>query len=314
MQAQSETRCKYPYKMCPNTRTYKKDGEPHTLCEFHRNKANSIQKIYATKRRQELRMMRKTPPRPRALPLVMPDPTPFPSSSSSSMPLEFEPADLIDLALLFEDERLERDIENTTSAWDQELAESALFLSSRLFADRLKLSPDDYEILCALETFTHMRRVGHGMDGFQSHFLFFMLPLPMSLPYSNVHLRCTYAYKSCKNLRTYRNDGILHTLCEYHRNKANKIQKTYATKRRQRLRALKGGNGLPPRPIRYSAPMEPIPYHSDPPSAIEPMDLQALRMFLPETVDDIEPTNVWSEQMSLSDEEKEFLSEIIPSE
>ncbi|KDO19057.1 hypothetical protein SPRG_15011 [Saprolegnia parasitica CBS 223.65] len=134
-----------------------------------------------------------------------------------------------------------------------------------------------------------------------------MLPPKMSQP---AHLRCTYAYKSCTNMRTYRNDGVLHTLCEFHRNKANMIQKTYATKRRQRLRAMRGAAGLPPRPIRYSGPMEPIP----------PMDLQALTMFLPEMTsdmvmtDNMEPTNVWSEATPLSDEEKEFLSELMPSE
>ncbi|EQC30060.1 hypothetical protein SDRG_12335 [Saprolegnia diclina VS20] len=141
-----------------------------------------------------------------------------------------------------------------------------------------------------------------------------MLPPKMSQP---AHLRCTYAYKSCTNMRTYRNDGVLHTLCEFHRNKANMIQKTYATKRRQRLRAQRGAAGLPPRPIRYSGPMEPIPYRPlapPTPLSIEPMDLQALTMFLPEMTDDIEPTNVWSEATPLSDEEKEFLSELMPSE
>ncbi|KDO21293.1 hypothetical protein SPRG_13592 [Saprolegnia parasitica CBS 223.65] len=44
--------CKYTYKPCMNPRTTKRNGEPHTLCEYHRTKANSIQRAYATKKRQ----------------------------------------------------------------------------------------------------------------------------------------------------------------------------------------------------------------------------------------------------------------------
>ncbi|ETV96517.1 hypothetical protein H310_10236 [Aphanomyces invadans] len=54
-----DQRCKYPYKACFHPRSIKKDGEAHSLCEFHRKKANSIQKIYATKRRQQLRALKK---------------------------------------------------------------------------------------------------------------------------------------------------------------------------------------------------------------------------------------------------------------
>ncbi|OQR98349.1 hypothetical protein ACHHYP_08724 [Achlya hypogyna] len=44
--------CKYTYKPCPNPRSTKRNGKPHLLCEFHRAKANAIQKAYATKKRQ----------------------------------------------------------------------------------------------------------------------------------------------------------------------------------------------------------------------------------------------------------------------
>ncbi|RHY79486.1 hypothetical protein DYB31_015271, partial [Aphanomyces astaci] len=37
----------------------KKDGDLHRLCEFHRDKANAIQKIYATRRRRERRAERR---------------------------------------------------------------------------------------------------------------------------------------------------------------------------------------------------------------------------------------------------------------
>ncbi|RHY34603.1 hypothetical protein DYB32_000821 [Aphanomyces invadans] len=50
--------CKYAYKPCTNPRVAKKDGDLHRLCEFHRDKANAVQKIYATRRRRERRSQR----------------------------------------------------------------------------------------------------------------------------------------------------------------------------------------------------------------------------------------------------------------
>ncbi|OQR85378.1 hypothetical protein ACHHYP_11896 [Achlya hypogyna] len=49
--ATDNSTCKYVYKKCFNARTTKKNGNLHSLCEFHRAKANSIQKAYATKKR-----------------------------------------------------------------------------------------------------------------------------------------------------------------------------------------------------------------------------------------------------------------------
>ncbi|KDO34002.1 hypothetical protein SPRG_01276 [Saprolegnia parasitica CBS 223.65] len=48
---EEESTCKYVYKKCLNARTTKKNGHLHSLCEYHRAKANSIQKAYATKKR-----------------------------------------------------------------------------------------------------------------------------------------------------------------------------------------------------------------------------------------------------------------------
>ncbi|RHY26665.1 hypothetical protein DYB32_007413 [Aphanomyces invadans] len=45
--------------MCHHARAVKKDGSLHRLCAFHREKANSLQKVYATKRRQEARVARR---------------------------------------------------------------------------------------------------------------------------------------------------------------------------------------------------------------------------------------------------------------
>ncbi|CAK4617326.1 hypothetical protein AeMF1_019842 [Aphanomyces euteiches] len=55
----NDSHCKYIYKVCLNPRTLKKDGSLHRLCEFHRAKANTLQKVYATKRRRERRAERK---------------------------------------------------------------------------------------------------------------------------------------------------------------------------------------------------------------------------------------------------------------
>ncbi|OQR81953.1 hypothetical protein THRCLA_23266 [Thraustotheca clavata] len=46
-----ESICKYTYKPCMNPRTIKRNGELHTLCDYHRSKANTIQREYARKKR-----------------------------------------------------------------------------------------------------------------------------------------------------------------------------------------------------------------------------------------------------------------------
>ncbi|KAG9400473.1 hypothetical protein AC1031_010692 [Aphanomyces cochlioides] len=51
--------CKYAYKPCSNERALKKDGERHRLCAFHRDRANAVQKVYATRRRRERRRERR---------------------------------------------------------------------------------------------------------------------------------------------------------------------------------------------------------------------------------------------------------------
>ncbi|KAF0712628.1 Aste57867_4764 [Aphanomyces stellatus] len=44
--------CTYVYKRCTNERALKKDGSLHTLCDFHRNRTNLVQKQYNTKKRK----------------------------------------------------------------------------------------------------------------------------------------------------------------------------------------------------------------------------------------------------------------------
>ncbi|OQR99476.1 hypothetical protein THRCLA_21831 [Thraustotheca clavata] len=43
--------CQYSYKPCTNPRSTKRNGSLHLLCEFHRKKANAIQREYARKKR-----------------------------------------------------------------------------------------------------------------------------------------------------------------------------------------------------------------------------------------------------------------------
>ncbi|KAF0700897.1 Aste57867_8583 [Aphanomyces stellatus] len=43
--------CKYMYKPCTNPRALKRNGDLHSLCPIHQNKANACQKQYASKKR-----------------------------------------------------------------------------------------------------------------------------------------------------------------------------------------------------------------------------------------------------------------------
>ncbi|KDO24527.1 hypothetical protein SPRG_10342 [Saprolegnia parasitica CBS 223.65] len=73
-------------------------------------------------------------------------------------------------------------------------------------------------------------------------------PPPHKSPYE---LKCKYAFKNCTNVRSQKRTGGLHTLCEFHRQKANEIQKAYAQKKRL--------NPKPPSPSQTTG-VEPIPF------------------------------------------------------
>ncbi|OQR97829.1 hypothetical protein THRCLA_21918 [Thraustotheca clavata] len=51
-------------------------------------------------------------------------------------------------------------------------------------------------------------------------------------------LECLYTYKPCKNLRSKKKNGTLHSFCQYHRTKANAIQKAHAKKKRMEENAF----------------------------------------------------------------------------
>ncbi|CAK4078408.1 unnamed protein product [Aphanomyces euteiches] len=115
-----------------------------------------------------------------------------------------------------------------------------------------------------------------------------------------LRLQCQYAYKACTNIRTMKKDGDIHKLCAFHRDRANNVQKRYASKRRQRIRELK-------RASHQLAPSSPAP---SPPTN---EDLPALKMALLDFTlpDDLfEPLWTISDCNTLSVEESEMLSQL----
>ncbi|OQR92701.1 hypothetical protein ACHHYP_03320 [Achlya hypogyna] len=168
-----ELKCKYAFKSCPNTRSAKKNGEMHKLCEYHRRKANNVQKYYARRKRSA-----KSSETGKALPE-----TPVSDSDSGE--------DKISWA-------------NMAPTWSE--YEAAYFYAQ------------------------------------QQH-------------KSSYELKCKYAFKNCTNVRSQKRTGGLHTLCEFHRQKANEIQKAYAQKKRQNPRPTV--TALTPN----TTNVEPIPFY-----------------------------------------------------
>ncbi|OQR95904.1 hypothetical protein THRCLA_07475 [Thraustotheca clavata] len=164
LHANYEYKCKYAFKSCPNTRSAKKNGEMHKLCEYHRRKANNVQKYYARRKRQS-KCVKST----------------LNESENTSLELQVEPYPFVD-------------------------------------SSQFKTQAIDYDDCCK------------------------------------------YAFKNCPNVRSQKRTGGLHTLCEYHRQKANIIQKAYAQKKR---RHLLGENMTSPACTRGLTGVEPIPFDQD---------------------------------------------------
>ncbi|KAF0720717.1 Aste57867_142 [Aphanomyces stellatus] len=126
---------------------------------------------------------------------------------------------------------------------------------------------------------------------------------------STNNMQCKYAYKECHSMRTYKRDGELHRLCEHHREKANALQKIYATKRRGELRALKR-QALEEKVLRRS--VDPLPFIAP---AIK-VEAKGCDDESPVTIDDViclfdgqvlEPIDLASDVEGLSDEEYAYL-------
>ncbi|KAH9101821.1 hypothetical protein LEN26_013897 [Aphanomyces euteiches] len=92
MSSTNEMQCKYAYKECSNVRTYKRDGQLHRLCEEHRKKANALQKVYATRRRREMRTLKRQILEDKLL-NVQVDPVPF-----ANIELGMDDNDVVDVA------------------------------------------------------------------------------------------------------------------------------------------------------------------------------------------------------------------------
>ncbi|RHY34601.1 hypothetical protein DYB32_000823 [Aphanomyces invadans] len=130
-------------------------------------------------------------------------------------------------------------------------------------------------------------------------------------------MQCKYAYKECSNARTYKRDGGLHRLCEFHRSKANALQKVYATKRRSELRAQKrqllaGKLVVKTEPVVPPCAGDP---HVDQPNwdvGIEPFvvadDVDWCALLVPESTDAVDPIEFCADMKALSDEEWMYLS------
>ncbi|CAK4204893.1 unnamed protein product [Aphanomyces euteiches] len=97
--------CKYKGGRCPNERTIKYTGEPHTLCEAHRLHHNKIQCKSDTKMRQLKRLMAERqsksmallPPRPRKTKpaATAPAATTATTAATTSQPsLDFSPEEV----------------------------------------------------------------------------------------------------------------------------------------------------------------------------------------------------------------------------
>ncbi|RHY34604.1 hypothetical protein DYB32_000820 [Aphanomyces invadans] len=210
--------CKYAYKPCANPRVAKKDGDLHRLCEYHRDKANAIQKIYATRRRRERRAERR-----RAL---------MQKLLGNIEPVPFDP-----------DTQRPVRTRTTTFDYDQDILDAEM--AGLLDWDDAHVNHimDDDDLSSTSST---LSRPAHSVDKRVVQFVALdecgvaFLILPRSLPMDES--LCKYAYKPCQNPRVAKKDGGLHRLCAFHRDKANAVQKIYATRRRRERCAERRAN------------------------------------------------------------------------
>ncbi|KDO22659.1 hypothetical protein SPRG_10974 [Saprolegnia parasitica CBS 223.65] len=106
--------------------------------------------------------------------------------------------------------------------------------------------------------------------------------------------------------------GVLHTLCEYHRSKANAIQKTYAAKRRQSQRTQRQQHILAQRQREVASGLpEPIPF-SEPRRATttDTADMAIVALLLSDIQLEMEPIDVQQPPTQWSEDECSFLYEL----
>ncbi|KAG9400481.1 hypothetical protein AC1031_010700 [Aphanomyces cochlioides] len=119
-------------------------------------------------------------------------------------------------------------------------------------------------------------------------------------------MQCKYAYKECFNMRTHKRDGSLHRYCEHHRDKANALQRIYATKRRQELRIAKLQTHIKSKPAPAS--------HQRKQVALKLVKQEPAIIDEPLAVDEWTPIDLRSEaDQALSDEECAYLRLVLMS-
>ncbi|KAH9187142.1 hypothetical protein AeNC1_010879 [Aphanomyces euteiches] len=96
---------------------------------------------------------------------------------------------------------------------------------------------------------------------------------------------CKYAYKPCPNRRAHKKDGTMHTLCEAHRRKTNKVQQQYAAKKRRSSSVMDAYT-------RNSLTIDPIPYEDD---------NNSVQSFTTAPTSQGSPAAVWSELRDVMD-------------
>ncbi|KAH9101826.1 hypothetical protein AeMF1_021531 [Aphanomyces euteiches] len=135
-----------------------------------------------------------------------------------------------------------------------------------------------------------------------THFEIYELPPTMLL------MQCKYAYKECFNMRTQKRDGSLHRYCEHHRDKANALQRIYATKRRQELRIAKLQTHIKSKPA-------PASHKQVARKLVTPVKQEPAIIDEPLAVDEWTPIDLRTEaaDQALSDEECAYLRLVLLS-
>ncbi|TMW68663.1 hypothetical protein Poli38472_006131 [Pythium oligandrum] len=84
--------CLYPSKKCTNKRAHKKNGELHTMCEYHRIRANENQRRLERRRKAARKLPDRQFARPTLWNRVFPEPIPIQTRAEITLKLELDEA------------------------------------------------------------------------------------------------------------------------------------------------------------------------------------------------------------------------------
>jgi len=82
LEVQVMGKCRYKTGKCSNSRSFKRNGQYHQLCQFHREKANRIQRKFDRQKRSQARSTKTTVKSPQSMEL-------FPYGSNTPQDMEF---------------------------------------------------------------------------------------------------------------------------------------------------------------------------------------------------------------------------------